>query len=268
MYKNKYLKYKNKYLALQQQFRGGSAAAGSAGEGGGGGAKVSIRKLREYGSEPKPHICTINELMSQPDYETNCTNITMVTGSCAYPSFRYGVGDITVVQKDQYVNIFTLIRQKDIEYLDIIIGATNNLSSDFKDLDKSLQLLIDPSATNYNDYDKIIEDITDNKRKLFFKSDFPLNYTLNSKIVLDLLIDINKTIKVRITNRMCGTCHRSLYYLVNNDIEYIVNPEQGLAKEDTPEIRTCFKDAEYALNQTRKTMYLNDKQVYPPPLNF
>ena len=260
MYKNKYLKYKNKYLALQRQFKGGSADAGGCAEN----TVVPRRKLREYGSEPRPHICTINELMSRPDYEANCKNITMVTGSCAYPSFRDGVGDITVVQKDQYVNIFTLIREKDIRYLDIIIGATDNLHSDFKDLDKSLQLLIDPSATNYNDYDKIIKDITDNKRKLFFKSIFPLNYTLNSKIVLDLLIDINKTIKVRITNRMCGTCHRSLYYLVNNDIEYIVNPEQGLVEQDTSEIRTCFKEAEYVLSQNRGKMFLNGELVYPP----
>ena len=36
---------------------------------------------------------------------------------------------------------------------------------------------------------------------------------------------------------MCGSCHRPLYYLVDNGVEYIVEPEQGLSHADTEEIK-------------------------------
>lgn len=81
-------------------------------------------------------------------------------------------------------------------------------------------------------------------KKYTFNLFFPLNCTGNSKKILDSLayMNNNNNIKPRITNRMCGTCHRSLYYLVQCGIEYFVNPEQGLGNQDNFAIKKCFKD--------------------------
>lgn len=45
-------------------------------------------------------------------------------------------------------------------------------------------------------------------------------------------------------NKMCGTCHRSLYYLVKNaskNFTYEVSPEQTTNTSDTDDIKKCFK---------------------------
>jgi hypothetical protein len=219
-YKNKYLKYKNKYLKLKNQL---------------GGAK----------------FCNPEELMSNPNYEIECINIGCANGSCSHPSFRDGLDDLTDEICNKNITIFTLILEKNnIKYLDIILGAIEQTHSDFDDLGNSLQLCITP-INSFDDFDILkskIENIDNlGGNILTFNSEFPLNFQKrNCQKILDLLLRINDSIKVRITNRMCGTCHRSLYYLVQQGINYIVNPEQGLNNDlDTPEIIKCFKNITY-----------------------
>ena len=245
MYINKYLKYKNKYLKLKNQLGGA------------------------------PHFCQPEELMSNPNYEVKCVNVTCVNGSCGHPSFRDGLADLSDEVRDQNIRIFNLILEKnDIRYLDIILGATTNVRSDFDDLGNSLQLCISP-IDNFDNFETLqnkIKTTADFKGQLFtFKSEFPLNHiTPNCKAVLDLLLQINASIKVRITNRMCGTCHRSLYFLVKHGIEYKVNPEQGLNPVlDTPEIINCFKDLDiYTKLSKERYGVINEDDtfriVYPP----
>jgi hypothetical protein len=76
------------------------------------------------------------------------------------------------------------------------------------------------------------------------KVGFPLNTDGTNKLVLDKILEITKVSKIHLYNQMCGTCHRSLYYLVQNATEnftYTVNPEQGLGPQDTEDIKRCFK---------------------------
>ncbi len=221
MYKNKYLKYKNKYLNLKEQI----------------------------GGLPRK-ICQIDQLMSDPNYKTNCDNTKVVTGSCGDPSFdKEGIVDITNKEMNEYLEIFSLIRnnRENIEYFDIILGSSVYDRSDFTrgtDISKTFQLLIDPNRNGYDSFDILKSNIIRNgiSGKIYtFSSSFPLTHIPpNSRRVLDALIDLNKSVKVRITNRMCGTCHRSLYYLVQNGIEYVVNPEQGLGSLDSYAVQKCF----------------------------
>jgi hypothetical protein len=242
MFKLKYLKYKQKYLQLKKQLGG------------------------------NPHFCQPDELMASTDEKT-CINSTFVTGSCGYPAFysKEGIRDITSEQKEEYIKIFNLINErKEIKYLDIILGAITKPVSSFDSLEQSLQLCITPTPI-FDNYEELINKLNENKQKLYtFNSTFPLNFhmTPNAVEVLDLLLKINKEGKqVRITNKMCGSCHRALYYLVKNQIEYKVNPEQGLNFVlDTEEIQKCFKGIHYTRVGSKYCLRIGDKikQVWPP----
>lgn len=208
-------------------------------------------KIMQSGGNPVN--CTPEELMDKDDYGTFCKNVTKVVGSCAEPSFKYGLTHKIDDKNATYImKILNIIVQKNKEaeskltYLDIILGAWTEYSSDFKQNDNSIQIFLDPYYTGRYDepeigLKKLSEGTLINKQYLF-QLPFPLNYKdVNSKKILDALIDINNNqMKVRITNRMCGTCHRSLYYLVKKGIQYIANPEQGLGAQDTTEMRKCF----------------------------
>jgi len=130
MYKQKYLKYKNKYLELKKQMGG------------------------------VPHFCQPNELMTLP--AEDCINNTFVTGSCAQPAFKDGLADITSVQKDEYLQIFNLIKEKgSIKYLNIILGATDNFKSEFDNSIESLSLCITPMAI-FDDFNTLMTNIRTN----------------------------------------------------------------------------------------------------------
>ena len=243
MFKLKYLKYKEKYLQLKKQLGG---------------------------ENPLPTFCKEDKLMESIN-ETSCVNASFVTGSCGDPAFysSKGTADITLELKDQYIKIFNLIKEKkNIKYLDIILGALTNEKSSFNNLDESLQLCITP-IDRFDSYEDLMRKLNENiEKKYTFNSIFPLNFhqTPNALEVLDLLIKINtEGIKVRITNRMCGTCHRSLYYLVKNKIDYQVDPEQGLGPLDTDEIQQCFKDFSYVKAGAKFFLVNgnNSKQVWP-----
>ena len=250
-YYNKYLKYKIKYNALRNTL------------------------VKQVGGEQK--MCKIDELMSNPNYIDECKNNNVVTGSCGDPAFKSNaLTSITDTQRDEYIHIFDGIIHKNsisdelnnIQYLDIILGATTNKVSDFKKEDTTLKLFISPNDT-FSDSFIICKNILDNplrNQTLYFNSFFPLNHiSPNNLLVLNKILEINNkyNIKVRITNRMCGTCHRSLYYLVKNGIDYKVNPEQDLdKKDDTEPIRYCFKNFTDIIRLKKHTVKMDDNNVY------
>lgn len=91
--------------------------------------------------------------------------------------------------------------------------------------------------------DNIIKSIELNILNLY--GYFPLSTGINSNKVLDKIIELSKNkFKIKIINRICGSCFRSLRYLIakSDNIKYIVDPEQGLDKiMDSDEIRKCFR---------------------------
>jgi hypothetical protein len=196
----------------------------------------------------KIRICSVEELMTLENVVEDCKNLTAVTGSCGDPSFLKTNTDISEEYKDKWIELLTSIESKlnELKYIDFVIGATERNYSDFKSEKNNLTLCISPIATNEK-FDVVITEIKstdsllDKNYRIYFL--FPLSHNFpNSKIVLDKILDLNKKVRIRITNRMCGSCFRSLYYLVKNGIEYSVSPEQGLDDNtDTPAIRRCFK---------------------------
>ncbi len=234
-YYKKYLKYKEKYLNLKKMI----------------------------GGNP-PHCCEPEELMTNLNYETECTNVISVVGSCGEPSFGFGLTfELSEEHFLKLKNIFKFCSENEqITNIHIILGATENLKSDFNDNqnEKSIYLFFDPVNPNYID---TIENLSKYPSiKLFkFNLSFPLNHLEEkSKQILELIIEINKNKPIYITNRMCGTCHRSLYYLVNNGIKYIVNPEQNLSDElDTDEVRNCFNKNKYTYKTCGKKIVKTKK---------
>jgi hypothetical protein len=229
-YYKKYLKYKSKYLNLKQI----------------GGAK----------------LCTPEELMTLPNYGTECKNVTKVVGSCGEPSFKEGKkSKINDIEKEKLLHIFNLFYGK-VEEIHIILGANPNFKSDFRIVkDNYVCLFFDPNGRD-DIYSDTTEKINFPQIKEFkFKLPFPLNFTdTNSKEILDKIIEIhNKGINVYITNRICGTCFPSFYYLVKNGIQYKVAPEQGLDDilknsinpQDTEEIKDCFNPLIYKYNMRK-----------------
>jgi len=193
--------------------------------------------------------------MTNNKYDTECKNVTAVNGSCGEPSFKFGLTyELLEIEFNNLKKIFEFCKTSDkIINIHIILGATQNLTSDFEIDDNSILLFFDPNKAEYIDAPETIN--TDSSRKEFyFNIPFPLNYLKKSKEILDVIIQINKTKPVFITNRMCGTCHRSLYYLVQNGVKYIVNPEQGLDETMDPEdIRDCFDPSKYKYYRFNKS---------------
>jgi len=211
------------------------------------GENIDNEKIKNYFGAPKN--CSLEELMTIDIPQINCKNLTRVTGSCGSPSFLESNNDINESQKNEWINIINIITEKfknEIEpkYLDLIIGATS-ISSDF-DTKNSFTLIISP-IPRFDDYATFIPKLNElsiiKNQILTFNGYFPLSHNFpNGLNILNRLIQLNKSgINVRVINRMCGSCHRSLYYLVKNGIEYTVNPEQGVGVQDTEEIKRCFK---------------------------
>jgi hypothetical protein len=209
-------------------------------------------KILQYFDIPIVKECSIDELMTLDNSHEVCTNFTRVKGSCSHPAFKDENNDISDDQKTKWLELLSLIKSKmDLskspKYLDLVIGASTLLDTDFSDKTNAYILIINPFSV-FNEYDTVkstIEGLSDLKNKKHtIKLYFPLSHNFAKSIeVLDKILQINTSdIKVRITNRMCGTCFRSMYYLVKNGVEYKVYPEQGLSDTlDTDEIKKCFK---------------------------
>jgi hypothetical protein len=171
--------------------------------------------------------CTIAELM-QAKEEGECNNETEVAGSCGEPSWKDGYS--FHIGENDYNTIIEALNNipESIQNIEIILGSRKTGN------DKNIYYLtIDPIMIIQNSGFDNIKHI---------KSNFPLR--IDGKFDIDILnkiINFSKSKKVKIINKMCGTCHRSLYYLVKNGIDYEVSPEQGLGVADTEDIKKCFR---------------------------
>lgn len=191
--------------------------------------------------------CSVEELMTLNDYDTTCNNITRVTGSCGDPSFLKSNKEISEDSKNNWIRLLDTIKSKlsERETFEIILGAINPDEKKSGFSLSNIELYAD-EASDYKSLDECITKINDRTPgahlKIFFKNYFPLSHNFpNSIEVLNKVLEM-KPVRLRLTNRMCGTCHRSLYYLVQKGVDYIVNPDQGLNPTlDTDEIRNCFK---------------------------
>lgn len=188
-----------------------------------------------------PSNCRIDQMMVNQDYE-RCQNTSSVNGSCGDPSFRESNIDINETTKNNLMNIFGGI----IKYIEkdiFIILGSHTPDLNFGD---GIYLYFN-KITGYENADSVIKKILSkigfNEKKVSFYINeyFPLSHNFeNSREVLDLILSINEIKNITIVNKMCGTCHRSLYHLVKNGCKYIVDPEQGLGIQDTLAIRSCF----------------------------
>lgn len=243
-YYKKYLKYKKKYLELK------------------GGAKD----------------CTIEELMNSLDDKLkDCNNLTRVQGSCSEPHFFKSNEDISMEIKEKWIKLLNLLENKikldkDIKNLDFILGATTNFTSDFENNitneKRDVQIYFDPINKNkYIEFGNIYKIIEEKDKiineKFNILMEFPLSHNFpNSLEVLNKIISLKEIVNIRITNRICGSCFRSLYYLKKNGINYIVNPEQKLSDIlDSREIRECF-ELEYIDDKKLEETIEMNKEIF------
>lgn len=211
--------------------------------------------------------CTIEEVMSKPNEELeNCrqVNVMDVNGSCLHPSFlETNQYDITDEIKTQWLNVLGVIENKiaDVAGKKIIfvIGGTATKNDNTKPENAgTLILYINPcnivgvkpmelySYDDYKNYDEVIVKLREGSlanKVLFWRTQFPLSYNKpNSLQVIEKIRSVLYN-KIKIINRMCGTCQRSFYFLVKNArATYIVDPEQGLYWPDSENIQKCFAD--------------------------
>jgi hypothetical protein len=219
--------------------------------------------------------CSIPEMMtmSKDDLE-KCRQIDLnhVIGSCKEPGFIDNNIDIDVDTKNKWLEMLSIINRNigtlnPSKKITIIIGAyfdksyftnlpepSTYIDSESFTLFVNPKSLRDPGASaeqrgtarelSYNDFLTCKLELERSaslvNKQIYWKTYFPLSHNFeNSLLVLNKLLEIKD--RLRIVNRMCGSCHRSLYYLVNNGVEYIVEPEQGLSHADTEEITRCFR---------------------------
>jgi hypothetical protein len=172
-----------------------------------------------------------------------CNNPTLVLGSCSEPGFFQNIHVIND-NNDKIVEFFDLLAaaNRDKKGLEIVLGSRRVNSDKSKicvtfnegDLGRSLDFYI-----------KQLQEEPRLSTEYHLTNRFPLNTDGTNKEVLDKILEMTKCFNVRIINKMCGSCHRSLYYLVQNakgNFTYSVSPEQGLSVvTDTEQILTCFK---------------------------
>jgi hypothetical protein len=198
--------------------------------------------------------CSVHEFMTLEDISI-CNNPMLVHGSCSWPEFNKTISDINS-NNDKIIELFDLIIAKispDTD-INIIIGSIIDEGSEQINilfLPKGGYMSMhypDHSPKNYHSIDYHLTDIKTNpilSEVYTIDNTFPLNTNGTNKDVLDKILEITKSRKVNFYNKMCGTCFRSMYYLVHNatsNFTYTVNPEQKLSDvNDTADIRKCFK---------------------------
>jgi len=201
--------------------------------------------------DDKKISCDIHDVMTLDDI-TVCKDKDLynVLGSCKHPAFVDGNVDISEEEKRNWEALIDLILSKIGDTrMTLIIGATTNVSY-FGTANTYIEptkftLLINPNSS-YGDFNSCFTTIRNAPSLvgLVVKCNikFPLTHTKpNSTIVLNKLATLKN--KLLIVNRMCGSCHRSFYYLVNeHSVEYINEPEQGYSLADTECILNCFKN--------------------------
>lgn len=186
-------------------------------------------------------ICSHEEYMTVENPSQLCSNPELVIGSCINPSF---FGNIHTINdnNEKIVEFFDLLIKANVEkkLVNIILGSRVPAGI------SNINVTFDPIQIHGNTLDYHIKSLKEGSISNIYhvQNSFPLNTDGTNKNVLDKILEMTTKFKVWIFNKMCGTCHRSLYYLVQNatrNFEYTVNPEQGLGSQDTEKIIECFK---------------------------
>ena len=186
--------------------------------------------------------CSENEFMTLDDPELICNNKTLVIGSCGYPAFFPNIHAINL-NNDKIVEFLDLLMKTNTteKKVNIILGSRNISEK------KDICVTFDEDAQKGKNIDLFIKELKCGvlKTNYHLLSKFPLNTDGSNKLVLDKILEMTEKFDVEITNKMCGTCHRSLYYLVqkgNDNFTYSVDPEQKINPDlDTEDILKCFK---------------------------
>jgi hypothetical protein len=183
--------------------------------------------------------CEVTDFMVtlNKDDIQKCSNKELVKGSCGEPAFFDNIeskeNDNDTILLSYFKIIHKYIKERNKSNLIIVLGA-DKYSEITETTTNSVILYITPNP-------KWIKELVLSD-KIYLNAFFPLAInTPTIKNILEEIININKICKVKIINKMCGTCFRSLYYLVRNKIDYEVNPDQGFTSADTAAIRSCFK---------------------------
>ena len=186
--------------------------------------------------------CSVEEFMETfYNPEERCNNPALVNGSCGHPSFWKNIHELNE-HNEKIVEFLDLLMKRNIskKSVDIVLGSRNVPNS------TNICVTFDEGISGKN-IDLFIKKLKCGVLNSVYHllNTFPLNTDGSNKLVLDKIHEMTKNFKVSIINKMCGTCHRSLYYLVqtgNENLSYIVNPEQTLDPvTDTPDIIKCFK---------------------------
>jgi hypothetical protein len=204
----------------------------------------------------KRESCTVKKFMTEPDVEKFCNNPSLVLGSCGNPSFFQSLynensSNYKIIELLNLINEKNDDEQKNIR---IILGVRSHkefLSYNNNNID----LYFNEELPQSDDIDIVLNKINSDKDLIgpyYIKTYFPTNIEKSNKDVLDKILEMTNKFKFTIINKICGSCFRSLYYLVQNStndrLTYEVNPLQGLSNQsDSSDIRTCW---EYSRKKT------------------
>ncbi len=194
--------------------------------------------------------CSTEEFMSTVNNSTQCTNNADVEGSCGEPNF---FNELTKANSynDKLIQILNIIQAKlePGKTIALVVGET------LPHQEGDITLYMDKgelgdysdrvSLNNIDTIIRLMQTREDIKGVYNISCTFPTNQIGgNNKEVLDKVIELTETYNVKFINKMCGSCFRSMYYLVHNTTQnftYEVSPAQGLTVKDTNEIKKCFK---------------------------
>ena len=192
----------------------------------------------------KKKLCSIEEFMTIKYPNLICANTHLVEGSCGDPTFFSQLENINP-DNNKIMEILDLVELKleKGKKIRIVIGAIKD--NEFVQ-EGDLTLYISPINT-FNSFDLIIDQIkSSNNLESEYKINgyFPTNQFGENKNVLDKIINLTNKFNIKFVNKICGSCFRSMWYLVQNTTKnfiYEVSPGQGLDSADSEGIRTCFK---------------------------
>lgn len=194
--------------------------------------------------------CSTEEFMSTVNNSTQCTNNDDVEGSCGEPNF---FNELTKANSynDKLIQILNIIQAKlePGKTIALIVGETlQHQKGDitlYMDKGEQGDYSGRVPLKNIDTIIRLMQTREDIKDVYNISCTFPTNQIGgNNKEVLDKIIELTETYNVKFINKMCGSCFRSMYYLVHNTTQnftYEVSPAQGLTVKDTYEIRKCFK---------------------------
>jgi hypothetical protein len=206
--------------------------------------------------------CSYEEMMNTNiDVYNSCYNSSLIEGTCENPSFQNSINPPNDINKDNDMqrllnNILNKLKNdsEKPKYFDLVLGATTVHKSAF-DNDATTFTLCINTTSSYDPIDEVVKQVLemDNliAKTVKAKGIFPLDHLKpNNKKIIDTLLEIHNISKLRITNRICGTCFRSLYYMVKQDhVSYCTSPETGLTNRDDNNIQSCFSSKVPCTNQ-------------------